>query len=173
MDQHGVAPEPAQPGSPRELALEDGAGVDVRTAAHFALQVLREPREQSLELGYDDLVVVVTARVARDHRASGIVVRVRLIEASVLVRDHQARAHVAKRPAKIRAAPHRVRASQVAHLAVAPVCDPRLEELRVRARVDGGDPREREPLREGALLQSRGGLHAARSHGASDIGGSA
>ena len=72
VDHAGVLPDPADAGMLRVDALLDRPGVDVHPRLERHRRRVAHPREQRLESGADHLVVVVTPRVPRDVRASGV-----------------------------------------------------------------------------------------------------
>ena len=67
IHEHRVLPEPAEPRAPREFALEQRTGVDVRLAGHRAPGVALEPPVQLAQPALHHVVIVVAARVPGDR----------------------------------------------------------------------------------------------------------
>src|SRR3982074_2207561 len=63
IDHVRVLPEPSQPCATREIALENGAGVDIRLSTDRSTKLRLEPAMQILEPGRHDGVVVVPSCV--------------------------------------------------------------------------------------------------------------
>ncbi len=85
MQEHRVAPEPAEAGAARQLALEHGRGVDggARGGQRVPDLRLEEPQQRD-QLRLHDSVVVASARIARDDAAAGVNRVVRRMRASAM-----------------------------------------------------------------------------------------
>ena len=69
VNQVGVLPEPAKSSAASKIPLENRAGVDVCLTGNGISELRLEPVMQLLELRNHDLMIVVSAGVARDGSA--------------------------------------------------------------------------------------------------------
>lgn len=66
IQQVGVLAKPAEPRAPREIALEQRSGIDVRLARDLSADVGLDARMQLAQLRLHHVMVVLAARVPRD-----------------------------------------------------------------------------------------------------------
>lgn len=123
LQQHRVAPLPAETRALCELALQHGPRVHVRACSLEAASGLRLDPVQERELPLlHDFVVITPARVpCNDSAVPG---RALITARRVAHRRHDCAAELRPPPLRVEARLHRVLACEVRHLAVAPVRDP-------------------------------------------------
>jgi hypothetical protein len=132
VDQHRILPEPPQAREPREVALEDRAGVDIRPARDPRPALRLQPFEELPQSLLEDAVVVAAARVARQRSCR--------LEPAVIEGDHDRRPCAALREPGV-ASQGRV-ARQPCHLAGLSPRQPLLERLEGSGRTESGDAGE-------------------------------
>ena len=158
VDEIRVFPEPPKPRTPREVALEQRPGIDVRAPAHLAPEHLADPPMQLAQLRVEHIMVVVAARVSR-HRP-------RRLGPTIIHRDDDRASHSLVRQPRVAPLVRPLR--EIVHLAGVPAFEPSIEMRRCLYAAERGnsDEIESEPvaLRANPLLdRAHGRGHCERT----------
>jgi hypothetical protein len=127
-DEERILGDEADPRSLRRLAFEERSGVDTWEICNLAAERRRDTAAERVEFGLQDHVIVVSARVSRDHsaRAAGKSIRRDLTWIGVVVRERDR--HHRARPIKelSRIASLCTLRDEIGHLAREAAIDPAL-----------------------------------------------
>src|SRR6202049_3772049 len=129
VDKIGVLPEPSEPGATREIALENGTGVDISLSANRSANLRLEPAMQLVEPDRNDMVVVVTPRVTGDGAAR--------LATAIVQTDHDRGSGPRDGPPRVAAL--RRPAREIVHLARVATLDPCVERIRCLHGTERGD----------------------------------